>query len=215
MTGNILNFKALLRSLGVLYLLNNIRGFKNKLISYLNRFAQGFKYYFYNSYLTKFLSYYIRTAYLRNILKIKIGKNTSIHMGCFFAGSKIRIGDNCVIARHCYLDGRIGQIDIHNNVSIAPEAYILSMSHDINSPTFGILIKPVIIEDFVWIASRVMIMPGVCVSKGSVIAAGSVVTKNVDAYSIVAGCPAKRIGERIKELSYTLKYFPFFNSDIQ
>ena len=72
--------------------------------------------------------------------KIQVGKDTS-YIWVVFSGSMIKIGNNCVVARKCYLDGRTGYIDIHNNVSIAPEAYIVSMSHDVNSSSFDSVIK--------------------------------------------------------------------------
>ncbi|WP_442859821.1 DapH/DapD/GlmU-related protein [Anaerobutyricum hallii] len=56
--------------------------------------------------------------------------------------------------------------------------------------------KPVYIEDNVWIGRRVLIMPGVCIGTGSIVAAGAVVTKNVEPYSIVGGNPAKIIKYR-------------------
>lgn len=175
----------------------------------------AFKYYLYNSFITNFPSYTVRIGYLRRVLKIQIGQHTSVHMGCFFAGNNIKIGSNTVIARKCYLDGRAGLIDIRDNVSIAPEAYIITMSHLVDSPLFDVVIKPVIIEDYVWIGARVMILPGVTAGKGCVLAAASVVTKSVEPYTVMAGSPAKKIGERTRDLSYNLNYFPLFDSDIQ
>ena len=147
-------------------------------------------------------------------MKISIGQHTAIHMGCFFAGSNISIGSNTVVARSCYFDGRVGKVCIGNNVSIAPECYILSMTHKTNSPTFDWIAKEVVIEDYVWLGARCMIMPGVIAQIGSVLAAGAVVSRDVEAYTIVGGVPARKIGTRVKDLDYSLSYFPFFNSDI-
>jgi maltose O-acetyltransferase len=177
-------------------------------------FVWALKYYFYNSYLTNFPSYKVRTAFLRRVLKIKIGKKTAIHMGCFFDGNHIQIGNNTVIARNCYLDGRAGEIIIGDNVSMAPDVYILSMTHDKDSPDFHGVIKSVKIEDYVWFGARVTVLPGVTIGKGAVLGAASVVTKDVQAFDIVAGSPAKKIGERSHTLHYSLEYFPFFNTFI-
>lgn len=68
-----------------------------------------------------------------------------------------------------------------------------------------IILKRVIIEDFVWVGANVTIIPGVCIREGAIIAAGSVVTKNVEKYKIVGGNPAKVIGERNDEVFKRLK----------
>lgn len=160
-------------------------------------------------------SYKLRIWYLRRVIGIKIGESTSIHMGCFFAGSNISLGSNTVLARKCYLDGRNikGFITIKDNVSISPECCIISMSHQTNSPIFQHYSKNVIIEKFAWLGTRSIIQPGVTIGVGGVVGAGSVVTKSVEDYTIVGGIPAKNIGIRSKELKYTLEYFPLFNGD--
>ena len=68
----------------------------------------------------------------------------------------------------------------------------------------------IIINDFVWIASRVTILPGVEIGKGAVIATGAVVTKNVKPMDIVGGVPAKTIGKRKSKLKYKINYKPKF-----
>lgn len=202
--------KTFLEPIGIWSFLKRLRNMSNKLFTIL----EAFKYYFYNSFLTNFPSYSIRNLYLRNVLKITIGKDTAIHMGCFFAGANIEIGTNTVIARNCYIDGRSGLVKIHNNVSIAPDTHIISMTHDANSPIFATISKPVIIEDYVWIGTRATILLGVTLREGSVVGAASVVTKDVEQYTIVVGSPAKSIGLRNKNLKYKLSYFSLFNSDI-
>jgi len=70
---------------------------------------------------------------------------------------------------------------------------------------------PVIIEDYAWVSSRTTLLPGVTIGKGAVVAAGAVVTKSVEPYTVVGGVPAKKIGERSKELNYKLSSsVPFF-----
>ncbi len=88
------------------------------------------------------------------------------------------------------------------------------MSHDAQSPGFNGFSKDVMIEDFVWIGARAMILPGVTISAGSVLGAMSLANKNIPPYSIAAGNPAKVIGERNDKLNYQLSYFPYFNTDI-
>lgn len=65
-------------------------------------------------------------------------------------------------------------------------------------------------SDYVWIGARATIMPGVTIGRGAVIATGAVVTKDVPEMAIVAGIPARVIGQRRSALKYTLNYSPFF-----
>ena len=97
-------------------------------------------------------------------------------------------------------------IAIGNNVSISQEVMVLSADHDPDSPVFKSRDLPVIINDYVFIGTRAMILPGVTIGEGAVIAAGAVVTKDVAPYTIVGGVPAKFIRTRPKGLSYQLSY---------
>ena len=101
--------------------------------------------------------------------------------------------------------GRSGGVIIGNNVDIAQETNIWTEQHDYNSPTYKPVCKEVIIEDYVWLASRVTVLPGVHIGRGAVVASGAVVTKDVPPLAIVAGIPAKIIGYRKEEaLQYHL-----------
>ncbi|WP_144023636.1 acyltransferase [Paenibacillus sp. FSL H8-0548] len=108
-------------------------------------------------------------------LGMKIGGNCSIQPGVIFDYS------------HCWL------ISIGNNVTIAPHVYILAHDASTKLITGYTKIGCVTIEDDVFIGARAVIMPGVILGKGSIIAAGSVVTKSVTEGCIVAGNPAKVI----------------------
>ena len=108
------------------------------------------------------------------------------------------------------LDGRYAKLIIGNNVDIAQETNIWTLEHDVNSTDHHEMGADVIIDDYVWIASRVTILPGVHIGKGAVIASGAVVTKDVPPYSIVGGVPAKVIGQRNTDLTYVNKYKPWF-----
>ena len=181
--------------------------------SYSWRFLRALSYYLFNHCISRIPSYAIRQLYLEKVFKIRIGGGSSIHMGCFFTENNISIGANSIINRNCYLDCRKG-IKIGNNVSISPEVYILSLTHNVDDPEFNAVGSNVVIEDRVWIGARAIIMPGVTLSAGSVVGAGSVVTKDVPAYSIVGGIPAKLIKKRNADLHYNLHYKPFFDTDI-
>ena len=82
---------------------------------------------------------------------------------------------------------------------------IYNTEHDINDPNFNPVFGEVIIEDYVFIGPRAIILPGVEIGKGAVVAAGAVVTKDVPPFAIVGGIPAKIIGERkTKKLNYKI-----------
>jgi acetyltransferase-like isoleucine patch superfamily enzyme len=105
---------------------------------------------------------------------------------------QVEIGDDVSIAAYVHMWGE-GGITIGNRVMIASHTTITSLTHDYNQANmYKSLIKNrVKIEDDVWIGSHCTILLGISIGKGAVVGAGSVVTKDVEPYSIVFGCPAK------------------------
>ena len=131
-------------------------------------------------------------------------------MGCrFLNGRKIFLGERNVINWGCVLDGRKFAVRTGNDVSIGPEATILTLGHNPQSPDFADLGGDVTIGDHVWIAYRAVSLPGVTIGEGAVVAAGAVVTRDVEPFAIVAGVPARKIGERSRNLDYKLNFHPF------
>ena len=95
-------------------------------------------------------------------------------------------------------------VTIGNDVRIAAHCMMVSANHRFADPDMpirkqGLDFGPITIEDDVWIGSRVNILAGVTVGRGSVIGAGAVVTKDVPPMSVMVGVPARKIGERGKE----------------
>ncbi len=158
--------------------------------------------------------YGVRHWFLRRFCHVAIGRDTSIAMGCFVTGRFIRIGDNSVINRFTYLDGRV-PLTIGNNVNVSHYALIQTLTHDPQNPDFVCVEKPVTIGDHAWIGARALICPGVRIGEGAVVGAGAVVTRDVPDYAMVAGNPARVVGERSRDLRYRTRYFPFFDTDIQ
>ena len=154
--------------------------------------------------------YSIRHAYYRFVLKIKLGLGSSIHMNTFINRNNIIIGKNTSINRRCYLDGR-GGITMGDNVSISPEVHLITASHNANSSNFEYYTKPILIEDYVWIGTRAIILSGVTLGKGCIVATGAVVDKDVEPFTIVGGVPAKTIGKRTDKLKYNCSCFPPFD----
>jgi len=89
------------------------------------------------------------------------------------------------------------KITIGQKCCIGKEVHLLTGTHDISKSTFDLVIKPVTIDDYSWIATRSTILPGVTIGKLNVIAANSVVTKCTDDSIVVGGNPAKFIKKRV------------------
>jgi len=136
---------------------------------------------------------------------MEIGKGSTIHMWAnFFNPRGIEIGEDTIIGDHCFLDGR-AKIKIGSHVDIASQVLIYNSKHDINDPEFRAVEYPVEIQDYVFVGPRAIIMPGKKIGRGAVVAAGAIVTHDVPAGKIVAGVPARVIGERkLKNFTYRL-----------
>lgn len=136
---------------------------------------------------------------------MEIGKNSRIHIGArFFYPANIKIGQGTIIGDNVFLDGR-DKLIIGNHVDIASSVMIYNSEHDINSEDFKAIIASVEIGDYVFIGPRAIILPGVKIGRGAVVAAGAVVTKDVAENVIVGGIPAEVIGERKqKDFHYRL-----------
>lgn len=88
------------------------------------------------------------------------------------------------------------KITIGTKVAISREAFICTASHDITKPNRPLITAPITICDGVWVGARAIILPGVTIGEGAVVAAGAVVTKDVDPWTVVGGNPAKFIKKR-------------------
>lgn len=148
--------------------------------------------------------HFLRRFFYR-LAGVKIGRGSTIHMWCnFFNPRGVSIGQDSIIGDHAFLDGRAPLV-IGDHVDIASQILIYNSEHDIQSVDFHATQQPVTIEDYVFIGPRAIILPGVKIGKGAVVAAGAVVTKDIPAYKIVGGVPAQVIGERKqKDLHYHL-----------
>ena len=178
------------------------------------RWRPAFSFWLANHLFMNWTPYAVRHWFLRRFCNVRIGPNSSICMGCFVTGRNIQIGSNTVVNRYTYLDGR-APLRIGDNVNISHYTLIQTLTHDPQSSDFVSLEKPVIIEDYVWIGARALICPGVTIGEGAVVAAGAVVTRNVEPYFIVGGNPATFIRQRSHNLRYRTRYFPLFDTDIQ
>jgi len=138
----------------------------------------------------------------RHLLGIsRVEKGVLLREGCrFHHPRRLSIGPRTTVNRRTYMNAR-GGVRIGADVLIGPEVLIYSTNHHYSDPNAlireqGSVESEVIVEDDVWLGARTMIMPGVTIGRGAVVAAGSVVTRDVEAYCVVAGVPAKPIGSR-------------------
>tara|TARA_Y100000589_G_scaffold305927_1_gene320265 strand:- start:5907 stop:6500 length:594 start_codon:yes stop_codon:yes gene_type:complete len=116
--------------------------------------------------------------------------------------SFVEIGGNVSFNSNVMINARgIGKILIGKNVLIGPNVVVRNNNHNYENPSIPIINQgmksgEIIIEDNVWVSSNCVILPNCTIGEGSIIAAGAVVTKDIEPYSIVGGIPAKKIGDR-------------------
>ena len=171
---------------------------KRLIYSLINHFRGG--YYGFRTTLIERVYPSLPSKTLRNILIRFSGVKASKDV-CFYPGFTVRnpkglvIEDGVSIGPKCLLDARKGLI-IRKNAVIAYEAIIWSLNHDYNDEGFCGKGAPTEIGEFAWICSRSIILPGIKIGEGAIVASGAVVTKDVPPYTIVGGVPAKIIGHR-------------------
>jgi len=137
-------------------------------------------------------------AFCGKLILRECGDNVNIEKGAHFS-SEVSLGDNSGIGINCEI---APYVSIGNDVMMGPECMIYTSNHGMGRTDIPMMkqestpVEPVVIGNDVWIGARVIILPGVHIGDGSVIGAGSVVTKDVEEYSVVAGNPAKLIRKR-------------------
>lgn len=152
---------------------------------------------------------YIPSHTIRKILYricgMTIGKKSTFHMGArFFNPKNISVGEGTIIGDHIFIDGR-ARVSVGNHTDIASQVMIYNSEHDLSDPNFVAIEEEVTIGDYCFIGPRSIIMPGVKIGDGAVVAGGAVVTRDVVANTVVGGVPAKLISERpTKKHNYRL-----------
>ena len=160
----------------------------------------------------------IPSATLRNLLyrfvyNAKISRKTVIMGSCEIRSPWNLHAGNCIVHNYCILDARNG-IFIADNVVFGGGVHVWTEEHDVNSPTFAVGPQnrgPVVIEPHAWICSDSRILPGVHVGEGAVLCSSGVATKNLEAFGVYGGVPARKLRERNRELSYTLPGRPHWH----
>jgi acetyltransferase-like isoleucine patch superfamily enzyme len=158
---------------------------------------------------TRIPSHHIRLGLLR-LWGAEIGRDCSILMGSTVLGiDTLRIGEATSIGFRCVLDAR-GGLTIGSNVVIASDTQFIGAYHDVNSPNFQAIVEPIVVEDYVWIASRATVLCGVTIGRGAVVGACALVNEDIAPMSMVAGVPAKPVGTRTSSLEYRPVFRPPF-----
>lgn len=148
-------------------------------------------------------SHWVRDSIYRQA-GMRLPRTSTIYGGGrFLSPRRITIGEYSTIGDHAILDGRRG-LEIGGSVNLGSHVVVWTLQHDMDDPHFAAAGGDVVIEDYAWIASHSIILPGVRVGRGGVVGAGSVVTHDVAPYALVAGIPARFVRERSHDLRYRL-----------
>jgi maltose O-acetyltransferase len=143
---------------------------------------------------------HMRRCFMGRFLKA-IGRHTVIQAGSRITSpGEVSIGSHCNLAQGVFITGG-GGVTIGNWVGFGPDVKIWSVNHRFSDPDRPWMLqgsenKPVVIEDDVWLAANVFVLPGVTIGKGAIVSACSVVSKSIPPYALVAGNPARVIGWR-------------------
>lgn len=136
-------------------------------------------------------------VFLLRCFGAKIGKGCVIFSSCevwqpwnLEVGDKVALSENVI----CYT---VDKIKIGNQTTISRDVFLCCASHDVTSTIMELTYAPIEIGDNSWIAARSIIMPGRSVGDGAVVAAGAVVIKDVEPWTIVGGNPAMVLKKRI------------------
>lgn len=127
----------------------------------------------------------------------KISRSASLARNCRIDYPwRISIGDRSSVGAGAWAYA-LNEIVIGKYVCVGEDVRLLTGSHDITASSFDLVTKPITVEDNVWVATGATILPGVRIGEGAVVAAGAVVTKDVEPWTVVGGNPAKFIKKRV------------------
>ena len=142
----------------------------------------------------------VRPLVFRSVLK-SLGTNVVFQRGMrLISTENISIGSNCNFARDVFITGG-GGVTIGDWVGFGPGTKVWSINHRFDDPDRpwllqGHELKPVVIEDDVWLGANVFVSPGVTIGRGAIVSAGAVVNKNIPSFALVSGNPGRVIGWR-------------------
>jgi putative colanic acid biosynthesis acetyltransferase WcaF len=108
---------------------------------------------------------------------------------------RLVVGDHCWIGQGAWIDN-LADVKLGSHVCVSQQVYVCTGSHDYRRRTFDLITRPVEVGDGAWLGARALVLGGVTVGSNAVVAAGSLVTKDVPVAAIVAGQPARTVAQR-------------------
>lgn len=108
---------------------------------------------------------------------------------------KLSVGNDCWIGEDCWIDNLV-PVRLGNDVCVSQGVYFCTGNHDWSDPTFGLIVKEIVLQDGSWAGAKSVLAPGVTIETCGIAAAGSVITKNIPAYEVHAGNPAAFVRRR-------------------
>lgn len=155
-------------------------------------------------------SQHLRRWVLR-ALGMRIGRETVLYGGGEIrAPWRVVVGGGTSLGDKIVIDGR-GGVRIGDRVNISSQVMLWTAQHDYRLREFTTNLGAIQIEDYAWLGPRVIVLPGVTIRKGCVIAAAAVVTRDTEPFGVYAGIPARRVAERPTDVDYNpgRNYIPF------
>ena len=152
---------------------------------------------------------WLRMLWLR-AMGARLGSGSAVFWGTtVFNPRGLVLGERTVVSFRCVLDAR-GGLRIGDDVCFASDVQVITGGHDVDDPGFAAFFAPVEIGDRAWIASRATVLAGVTIGEGAVVAACSLVDRDVAAYEIVGGVPVRHLRDRAREQTYQIGTHPRF-----
>ena len=163
-----------------------------------------------NVVINKIPSRHIRKWFYQ-LLGAKIGKNT---FPCrrveVLLPLGLELGDRVAVGWFAELDAR-GGITVGNDTNISSHVKLITGSHDVDDPGYTADFQPIKVGHHCWIGTGAIVLQGVTIGDGAVVAAGAVVTKDIPKYEIWGGVPAKYIRDRSEDLVYEIGSTPLLH----
>jgi acetyltransferase-like isoleucine patch superfamily enzyme len=161
----------------------------------------------FNRYGTHLPSRRLRKAWLR-MLGARLDPGCVVFAGTTVLGAdRLHLGTRSNVGWRCVLDAR-GGLTVGADTVIASDSQLICGRHDFDDAEFPAYFDPIEIGDHAWLATRCIVIGGVTIGRGVVVAAGAVVTKDVPEMTVVAGVPAREIRKRKGLLDYRIDYDP-------